>query len=81
MPVGIEAVHVVDAWDVDAGTWIPVPVPRAAEVVGRFENAQTVVGPAQPVSKIEARKPRTDNDDVHIRFFRSDLAFSIIVRS
>src|SRR6185312_1641208 len=66
LPVGIEAVHVVDARYVDPGTRIPVPVPRTAEVVGRFEYAQSVAGAGEAVHEIEACNPRTDDDDVYI---------------
>src|SRR4029079_9949096 len=64
LPVGIEAVHVVDAGYVDPGTRIPVPVPRAAEVVARFEYAQSMAGAAEPVGKVEARNARADDDDI-----------------
>ena len=51
---------------VDPGTWIPVPVPGAAEVVGRLEYAQSVAGAAEPVGKVEARNARADDDDIYI---------------
>src|SRR4029078_3722637 len=66
LPVGIEAVHVVDAGYVDPGTPIPVPAPRAAEVVARFEYAQSMAGAAEPVGKVEARNARADDDDIYI---------------
>src|SRR5436305_397560 len=54
LPVGIEAVHVVDAGHIDSRTRIPVPVPRAAEVVGRFEYAQSAAGAAQTIGEVQA---------------------------
>ena len=79
LPVGIEAVHVVDAGYVDPGTGITVPVPRAAEVVGRFEYAQSVPGAAQAVREVEAGNARADDDDVDVRLGRSVLAVSVII--
>ncbi len=66
-PIGIEAEHVVDARHVDPGTRVPVPVPRAAEVVAAFEHAQSVSGAAQAVGEIQPRDTRAHHDDVDIR--------------
>src|SRR3954462_8697058 len=48
-PLGIEAVHVIDAGYVDPGTRIPVPVPRAADIIARLEDAHGMPGAAQPM--------------------------------
>src|SRR5262245_29266302 len=66
LPVGIEAVHVVDAGYVDASTRIPVPVPRAAEVIGCFEDAQSVAGAAEAVGKIKPCNTCAYHYDVEI---------------
>ena len=65
-PVGVEAEHVVEAWDVDAGTRIAIPVPRAADVVSRLEDPHGQTGHAKAVRRVQARESRAYDHDIDV---------------
>src|SRR5262249_6827365 len=60
----IEGVAVVGGLDIAARAGIAVPVPGAADIVGRFQAHRREARTAQAMEKIEAGKPRAVHGDV-----------------
>src|SRR5262249_12618679 len=58
--------HVLDRLDVDACTWIAVPVPGPAQAVSPLEHPGGESGLAHLVQAIEPGETRSDDHDVHI---------------
>ncbi len=61
-----ETVGVLDGGHIASRARVPVPVPRATDIVGRFQNADRMSRPAKPVQRIHPRKPGPD--DNHVKF-------------
>ena len=64
LQLGVEAVAVLHALHVAAGTGVAVPVPRAAHVVGHLHGVGREAQLAQPVQHVHAAEPGPDDDYV-----------------
>ncbi len=62
----VERVLVVEALDVATGTGVPVPVPGAADVAGRFQGHRRHTDPTELVEQIQPRHPGADHHHVDV---------------
>ena len=70
-PVRIEAEHVVDAGDVDAGAGVAVPVPGAADVVAGLEDAHRMTREPKTVRGVQTGEAGAHNHNIRVGVFIS----------
>src|SRR5262249_53330477 len=72
---GIEAVRIVEAFDVTASARVPVPIPSSTDIAGAFEDFGRKPIPPQPVQHVQPGNTGPHDEDVNVGNVRSRRRF------